>query len=136
MFWDNWSLSRQLSCCLGLLLICRTPNYTHARRDKPFCTLRIVHFSSAKLLEYMLQYPKTMASSSRKVPKKKENPSQIDYSNLVLRLCSALCRRKINHSSTNVLQWFHHYLTDSSGFQNYSQLNRFSSWRKIGFEMY
>ena len=69
----------------------------------------------------MLQYPENSGEflAIAGVTKKEREPLAM------LPLCSsALSRGKLNLSSTNILQWSHHYLTDSTGFQNYSLLNR------------
>ena len=70
----------------------------------------------------MLQYPEENSSEFLAIAgvTKKERTSR----DATTRLRSALSRGKLNLSSTNILQWSHHYLTDSTGFQNYSLLNR------------
>lgn len=112
-------------------------DHTHARRaSQAFSIQRIVHSRSTELLEYTLKYPATVAHSSRsrELPKKREPLAMLYHYCLVLRLSSALSRGKLNPlEHKTLLQWSHHYLIDSTGFQNYSLLNRFSSCRNIGW---
>ena len=70
---------------------------------------------------HMLQYPENSGEFLAIAGVTKKERTSRDATT---RLRSALSRGKLNLSSTNILQWSHHYLTDSTGFQNYSLLNR------------